>query len=176
MNSLPMASHGHTREHVGGPTVCANTPHCFESHPAAPDVSRVFGESVKMIAMTPTHDTAILLFAHGSRDPAWRLPLDAVLEQVQSQHPGPCRLAFLELMQPSLPDALAELAGLGCSPIRVMPLFWAAGKHVNRDLINIVAAFLEEHPEVRVEIAAPLGDNPQMRRAIADWALDARPL
>jgi hypothetical protein len=25
---------------------------------------------------------------------------------------------------------------------------------------------------VRVEIAAPLGDNPQMRRAIADWALD----
>jgi len=116
-------------------------------------------------------DTAILLFAHGSRDPAWRLPLDAVLEQVQNQHPGPCRLAFLELMQPSLVDTLAELAGLGCQHIRVMPLFWAAGKHVNRDLIDIVAAFLERQPDVRVEIAEPLGESPQMRRAIADWAL-----
>jgi sirohydrochlorin cobaltochelatase len=125
-----------------------------------------------MIAMTNTCDTAILLFAHGSRDPAWRLPLDAVLGQVQSQHAGPCRLAFLELMQPSLVDALADLSGLGCTHIRVMPLFWAAGKHVNRDLIDIVAAFLERQPDVQVEIAAPLGESPQMRRAIADWALD----
>ena len=129
-----------------------------------------------MTAMNQACDTAILLFAHGSRDPAWRLPLDAVLEQVQSQHPGPSRLAFLELMQPSLVDTLAELAGLGCRHIRVLPLFWAAGRHVNRDLIDIVATFLERQPDVRVEIATPLGDNPQMRRAIADWALDPGPL
>jgi sirohydrochlorin cobaltochelatase len=129
-----------------------------------------------MLTMNNACDTAILLFAHGSRDPAWRLPLDAILEQVQSQHPGPSRLAFLELMQPSLVDALAELAGLGCTHIRVMPLFWAAGRHVNRDLIDIVAAFLEREPDVHVEIAAPLGDNPQMRRAIADWAIDSGPL
>lgn len=126
-----------------------------------------------MTTMTHPCDTAILLFAHGSRDPAWRLPLEAILEQVQSQHPGPCRLAFLELMQPSLADALAELADLGCTPIRVLPLFWAAGRHVNRDLVDIVAAFQEGRPDVQVEIAAPLGDNPQMRRAIADWALNA---
>lgn len=129
-----------------------------------------------MAAMTHTSHTAILLFAHGSRDPAWRLPLEAILEQVQSQHPGPCRLAFLELMQPSLLATLDELAELGCQHIRVMPLFWAAGRHVNRDLVDIVATFLEGQPDVRVEIAAPLGEAPQMRRAIADWALDSSPL
>lgn len=121
--------------------------------------------------MNPVPDTAIVLFAHGSRDPAWRLPLEAVLVRVQSQHPGPCRLAFLELMQPSLEDTLADLAALGCRHIRVMPLFWAAGKHVNRDLVDIVAAFAQRQPEVRIETAPPLGDNALIRDAIANWAL-----
>ena len=121
--------------------------------------------------MTTLPHTAIVLFAHGSRDPAWRLPLEAVLTQVQSQHPGPCRLAFLELMQPSLVNTLDDLAALGCRHIRIMPLFWAAGKHVNRDLVDIVAAFSQDQPEVRVEVAPPLGDNAPMRDAIASWAL-----
>lgn len=116
-------------------------------------------------------DTAIILFAHGSRDPAWRLPLDAVLLQVQSQHVGPCRLAFLELMQPSLADTLADVTALGCKQVRIMPLFWAAGKHVNRDLVEIVAAFTQTQPEVRVAVAPPLGDSAPMRDAIASWAL-----
>ena len=121
--------------------------------------------------MTPSPHTAIVLFAHGSRDPAWRLPLEAVLARVQSQHPGLCRLAFLELMQPQLPDTLADLAAQGCQQIRVMPLFWAAGKHVNRDLVDIVATFSQTQPDVRVEVTPPLGDNAPMRDAIASWAL-----
>ncbi|MBB1073692.1 CbiX/SirB N-terminal domain-containing protein [Rhodoferax sp. 4810] len=126
--------------------------------------------------MTPSPHTAIVLFAHGSRDPAWRLPLEAVLARVQSQHPGLCRLAFLELMQPSLPDTLADLAALGCQHSHIKPLFWAAGKHVNRDLVDIVAAFSQDQPEVRVEVAPPLGDNAQMRDAIAAWALGSSSL
>jgi len=126
--------------------------------------------------MTDLNHPAIILFAHGSRDPAWRLPLEAILARVQTQHPGPCRLAFLELMQPSLADTLADLAAQGVRHIRVKPLFWAAGKHVNRDLVDIVEAFAQGQSEVRVEVAPPLGDDTQMRDAIAAWALGSSAL
>jgi len=138
-----------------------------------------FGHSpglVKVAPMTTPPPTAIVLFAHGSRDPAWRLPLEAILARVQSQHAGPCRLAFLELMQPSLADTLADLTALDCRHIAIKPLFWAAGKHVNRDLVDIVAAFAQRHPEVRIDVGAPFGDSPQMRQAIADWALGTKPV
>lgn len=117
--------------------------------------------------------TGIVLFAHGSRDPAWRVPLQAIAEQVQIQHGGPCRLAFLEFMQPDLPTALAELAAAGCQSLRVMPLFWAAGRHVNRDLTAIVASFAEQHPGLQLSIAKPLGDDTLVRAAIAQWAVRA---
>ena len=118
-----------------------------------------------------TATTAILLFAHGSRDPAWRTPLDAVCALVREQSPGPCEIAFLEFMQPELPDALDQLAVKGVGHIRVMPLFWAAGKHVNRDLQDMVAAFRQRHPVVVVDVAPPLGDDAAVRASIAAWVL-----
>ena len=117
--------------------------------------------------------TGIVLFAHGSRDPAWRLPLQAIAEQVQIQHGSPCRLAFLEFMQPDLPAALAELAAAGCQSLRVMPLFWAAGKHVTRDLTAMVDSFAAQHPELQLSVAKPLGDDAAVQAAIAHWAVRA---
>ena len=115
--------------------------------------------------------TATILFAHGSRDPAWRVPLDAVCEQVRLQGKGPCEMAFLEFMQPELPEALERLAGQGICRIRVMPLFWAAGKHVNHDLTAMVAAFRQRQPGVVVDVAPPLGEDEAVRASIAAWAL-----
>ena len=49
---------------------------------------------------------AIVLFAHGARDPRWAEPFEAVAARVRAAAPG-CRvaLAFLELMAPTLGDA-----------------------------------------------------------------------
>ena len=56
----------------------------------------------------------LILFAHGARDPRWAAPFEAVAAQVRAQRPDvQVRLAFLEFMTPSLPDAGAELAALG---------------------------------------------------------------
>ena len=116
-------------------------------------------------------DTATILFAHGSRDPAWRVPLDAVCQLVREQSQGPCEMAFLEFMQPELPDVLDQLAAQGVRHVRVMPLFWAAGKHVNHDLTGMVAAFRQRQPGVVVEVAPPLGEDEAVRASIAAWAL-----
>jgi sirohydrochlorin cobaltochelatase len=69
----------------------------------------------------------LILFAHGARDPRWALPFEAVAARVRAARPGvPVRLAYLEFMAPSLPDAGAELARAGCTRIEVVPMFLGA--------------------------------------------------
>ena len=121
--------------------------------------------------MTDTRPPALLLFAHGSRDPAWRAPLDAVCQRIAAQHPGPCDLAFLEFMQPELPDALMALAQAGERAIVVVPLFWASGKHIKTDLTEAVDRFSLAHPKVTVIVATALGEATAVQVALADYAL-----
>jgi len=124
-----------------------------------------------MRGMTDTRPPALLLFAHGSRDPAWRAPLDAVCQRIAAQHPGRCELAFLEFMQPELPDALLALAAAGERSVVVVPLFWASGKHIKTDLSQAIEQFTQAHPEVAVQVATALGEASAVQIALADYAL-----
>jgi sirohydrochlorin cobaltochelatase len=124
-----------------------------------------------MRRMTNPRPPALLLFAHGSRDPAWRAPLDAVCQRIAAQHPGRCELAFLEFMQPELPDALQALAQAGERSIVIVPLFWASGKHIKTDLSEAVAQFVQTHPDVDVRVATALGEAQAVQIALADYAL-----
>lgn len=121
--------------------------------------------------MTDSRPPALLLFAHGSRDPAWRAPLDAVCQRIAAQHPGRCDLAFLEFMQPELPDALQALAQAGERSVVVVPLFWASGKHIKTDLNEAIDRFTQAHPEVQVQVATALGEASAVQVALADYAL-----
>jgi sirohydrochlorin cobaltochelatase len=124
-----------------------------------------------MRRMTDTRPPALLLFAHGSRDPAWRAPLDAVCQRIAAQHPGRCQLAFLEFMQPELPDALQALAQAGERSIVIVPLFWASGKHIKTDLNEAVSQFVQAHPGIGVRVATALGEAQAVQMALADYAL-----
>ncbi len=121
--------------------------------------------------MTDSRPPALLLFAHGSRDPAWRAPLDAVCQRIAAQHPGRCDLAFLEFMQPELPDALQALAQAGERSVVVVPLFWASGKHIKTDLNEAIERFTQVHPEVQVQVATALGEASAVQVALADYVL-----
>ena len=121
--------------------------------------------------MTHTSPPALLLFAHGSRDPAWRAPLDVVCQRIATQHPGRCELAFLEFMHPELPDALLALAAAGERSVVVVPLFWASGKHIKTDLHEAIERFTLAHPEVQVRVATALGEASAVQVALADYAL-----
>ena len=121
--------------------------------------------------MNDSRPPALLLFAHGSRDPAWREPLDKVCQRIADQHPGYCKLAFLEFMQPELSDALDALAQAGEQSIVVVPMFWASGKHIKTDLTEAVARFSLAHPKVTVIVATALGEATAVQVALADYAL-----
>ncbi len=105
----------------------------------------------------------IVLFAHGSRDAAWAAPFKKILKRLRETLPeAEIRLAYLEIMQPSLADALADLSAKVDS-IRVVPLFLGYGGHLRKDLPALVAA---ADPRVKVTIEPPVGEAPQVIEAI----------
>jgi sirohydrochlorin cobaltochelatase len=115
---------------------------------------------------------AIILFGHGSRDPLWRLPMDAVAQRIRSQHPGtPVRCAFLELEQPDLAGAAADLAGAGARNITVVPMFLGVGKHVRDDLPVLVEAVRDSYPEIGFSLQPAVGEDSRLLDLLAKIAL-----
>lgn len=116
--------------------------------------------------------TGIILFAHGSRDPQWRLPIEAVALQIcQRQPTTPVRCAYLELSAPSLPEAATDLIANGARKLRVFPLFLGVGKHAREDLPLLIEAIRTAHPDVLVELLPAAGESPQLTALLADIAL-----
>jgi len=118
-----------------------------------------------------TSDTGILLFAHGSRDPQWRAPFEAILAQIQQQNPGPSALAFLENMQPAFAQAVDDLVAAGVKKIRVVPLFLAAGTHLRHDLPLLIREQQACYPFLTFTVFPAIGESALIQRAIADLAL-----
>jgi sirohydrochlorin cobaltochelatase len=115
----------------------------------------------------------IILLAHGARDPAWAAPFEAVAARVRTRAPeAVVRLAFLELMTPSLAQAGAELAGLGCTRVDVVPVFLGGGGHVRRDVPAQLENLRGAHAGVSWTLHDALGETPHVIAALADAAID----
>jgi len=67
--------------------------------------------------------------------------------------------AFLELAQPSIPEALEHLAKTS-NKILVLPLFLFSAKHVKKHIPEIIQTFRKKHPQMKVKLAKPLGPDP----------------
>jgi sirohydrochlorin cobaltochelatase len=116
---------------------------------------------------------ALILFAHGARDPQWSQPFERVAEQVRALHPGiMVRLAFLEFMPPTLAQAGAEVAQAGATSVSVVPMFLGAGGHVRRDLPALLQALQQQHPQVRWSLRPAIGEAPAVIKAMAREVAD----
>ena len=114
----------------------------------------------------------IVLLAHGSRDVRWRAPVEAVARRVADIDPAvQVRCAYLELSQPDLRTAMAELVASGVKAVRVLPLFLGMGKHLREDLPRLLEDLRALHPQVPVELARAVGEEPEMLDLLARLAL-----
>ncbi len=129
--------------------------------------------------MNTSMPDAIVLFAHGARDPAWARPFEAIAGFMRERDATtPVVLAYLELMQPRLADAVAGLVEQGARRVRVVPVFLGAGGHVRRDLPELLAAIRAAHPGLHLDATPAIGESAAITRAIAQaaWTLVAEPL
>jgi sirohydrochlorin cobaltochelatase len=114
----------------------------------------------------------IVLLAHGSRDARWREPVEAVARRVAERAPAALvRCAYLELSQPDLRSAMAELVDGGVGSVRVVPLFFGMGKHLREDLPGLLDELRALHPQVPVELARAVGEEPEVLDLLARIAL-----
>lgn len=111
---------------------------------------------------------ALILFAHGARDPDWRRPLDALAQRMRAAHPdGLVSVAFLELMVPLLAEAIDQAVARGARRISVAPVFWAAGGHLKRDVPQLLEVARARHPGVAIGLWPALGESDAVLDAIA---------
>jgi sirohydrochlorin cobaltochelatase len=114
----------------------------------------------------------LILFAHGARDARWAAPFEAVAQRIREQRPRlQVRLAYLELMSPSLPEAGAALRAAGCTHVEVLPMFLGTGGHLRQDLPPMLQRLREQYPSVRWRLHAAVGEQALVREAMAATAL-----
>ena len=115
---------------------------------------------------------ALILFAHGARDPQWAAPLQRVRTAILASRPETrVELAFLELMGPNLGDCVTALAAEGVEHIAVLPMFIAQGGHLKRDVPALLAALQERFPAVELQLAPAVGEMEVVIRAMAGAAV-----
>ena len=76
-------------------------------------------------------------------------------------------LAYLELMQPSLPACAAALHGEGVRTLRVVPVFLGSGGHLKEDLPKLVASIRAQYEDLDIAVDPPVGEQPEVIAAIA---------
>jgi sirohydrochlorin cobaltochelatase len=121
--------------------------------------------------MTAQTKRALILFAHGSSDPAWAQPFERIRDAIAAKRPElVVTLAYLERMTPSLPDAVASLDA-SIAHIQIAPLFLGVGGHMRNDFPALVAD-AQKRSSAQLEILPTLGESPEMVNAIASVILD----
>ena len=114
----------------------------------------------------------IVLFAHGSRDPLWRRPVEAVAARMRERAPEVLiHCAYLELTEPDLRAATRDLVSQGAGAVRVVPMFLGVGRHAREDLPLLMAELKAHHPQVTFSLQEAIGEDQRLINLIADIAL-----
>lgn len=113
----------------------------------------------------------LLIVAHGSRRQTSNDEVRALGERVRALHEpgiGRVEVAFLELAEPSIPDALAQCVAAGAREIIVFPYFLAAGSHVATDIPELLEAFRAVHPQIKLRLTTHVGASMALPNVILD--------
>ena len=103
---------------------------------------------------------ALLLVAHGSRRAESNAEVGRLADELRARAGAEfCWVdhAFLELAEPSIPQAMAQAVAAGAKELLVLPYFLSAGRHVVKDIPDEIALGLAGQPQLRVSVAPYLG-------------------
>lgn len=124
--------------------------------------------------MTTSPSSGIVLFAHGSRDPLWRRPMEAVCARMRADQPSlDIRCAYLELCEPDLPTTIAAMATKGIEQVGIVPMFLGTGRHAREDLPRMVQELAQAFPQMRLRLSSPIGEDERMTALMAHIAAEA---
>lgn len=103
---------------------------------------------------------ALLIVAHGSRRKESNEEVRCLATQIKENSGSAfdrVESAFLEISNPRIGDAIADLVEAGSTKITVFPYFLAAGTHVMNDIPKQIAQEKKNHPQVSFKVLPHLG-------------------
>lgn len=110
---------------------------------------------------------AIVVAAHGSRAEGANLAHREVVEALASVVDHPVSPAFLELAEPSIPEAIDAAVAGGTATVIVVPYFLHPGRHLSDDLPAIVVAATDRHPHTNIRLLGSFGAEPGLLEILA---------
>jgi sirohydrochlorin ferrochelatase len=113
--------------------------------------------------------TAVIILGHGSRSGG----ADEAIKQIAAEvrRAGNFLLvehAFLQYVQPALPETLETCIRQGANNIVIIPFFMQAGAHVTRHVPDLVEKAKKRHPEVNIAVTDYVGTHPLMTKIVED--------
>lgn len=129
------------------------------------------GDTARGSAPAPC-ERAIVLLGHGSPDPAWIRPLEQIAARLRDLAPD-LRVALATLEHgPALAPVVADLQRGGARRIVVVPVFLSQGRHLQRDIPDLIARIQRQHPALAIVLGGDaLGCDPIVLDAMAAAAL-----
>jgi sirohydrochlorin cobaltochelatase len=116
---------------------------------------------------------AVVLFAHGSRDPLWHKPMEAVAAQMLATEPALLvRCAYLELSVPDLAAVCHGLSEVGVTDITVVPMFLGVGRHAREDLPLLMEQLRDQYPQIRFALKPAVGEDSRLIQLLAHIAAE----
>ena len=113
--------------------------------------------------------TAVIILGHGSRNGGADEAIKQIAAEVRRagdfvsvQH------AFLQYVQPALPETLETCIRLGANNIVIVPFFMQAGAHVTRHIPAVVEKAKKRHPGVNIVVTDYVGTHPLMTKIVED--------
>jgi sirohydrochlorin ferrochelatase len=113
--------------------------------------------------------TAVLLIAHGSREPSANDDLHALAARLAAggEHPI-VEACFLELAEPDIPTGGDRCVARGAMRVLMIPYFLSAGVHLGRDLTAAREELQHRHPGIPFNLGPPLGPHPLLDALVAE--------
>ncbi|MFE7777160.1 sirohydrochlorin chelatase [Streptomyces sp. NPDC057445] len=110
---------------------------------------------------------ALLVIAHGSRDPRHAATVHALVRQVRALSPGlRVSTAFLDFNAPSVPQVLERMANDGVRHVVALPLLLTRAFHAKSDIPSVLGEARARHPRLRITQAEVLGPSPLLLDAV----------
>ncbi len=119
--------------------------------------------------------TTWLVIAHGSRNPALIAAHTEICHRVASRvgDRATIRPAYLEISEPSIPEAIDAAVTNGTTSVVLVPYFLHVGNHTLRDLPEILDEARDRHPHVEIILAEHLGIDDRLVEITIDRASEA---
>jgi len=117
---------------------------------------------------------ALLLIAHGSRNPQANEDLVWLAGHLADQGFSLIQPSYLELAQPDILEGGRLCVERGATEVLMVPYFLSAGVHVRQDLTEARETLATQYPEVEFRLTGHLGRHPLLVQLVLTRIAEAQ--